>query len=77
MKHRHRTDEQDEVDDQCDIRDETGNFVVNSHANQRDCQPNQAGQNACLNRVQSKSRRYATLFLDAYRRLQRVLKHAR
>src|SRR6266576_1870233 len=75
MKHRECADEQDEVNEQRHICDKTGNLVVNSYADERDRQAEQAGENAGADRVQSESRRYAALFLDADRRLQRVLKH--
>src|SRR5439155_25612210 len=70
-------DEQNEVDDQSKICDETWNLVVGGHANEGDDQSDQAGENARANRIQSESRRNAALFLDAYRRLQRILKYAR
>ena len=46
MKHRERADEQDEVDDEREVRNKPGNFVVNCNADERDREPNQAGQNA-------------------------------
>ena len=77
MKHRERADEQDQIDDQRQICDKTGNFVVNGHADERDGQSNQAGEDAGPDRIESESRRDAPLFFDAHRRLQRVLKHTR
>ena len=77
MKHRECAHEQDEVNEQRHICDETGNLVVNSYADERDRQAQQAGENAGTDRVQSESRRDTALFLDADRRLQRVLKHTR
>src|SRR5437762_4780849 len=76
MKHRERADEQDEVNEQRYVCDKTGNLVVNSYADERDRQAQQAGENAGTDRVQSQSRRDTALFLNADRRLQRVLKHA-
>src|SRR2546423_14353480 len=77
MKHRERANEQDEVNEQRYVCDKTGNLVVNSYADERDRQAQQAGENAGADRVQSESRRDAALFLNAHRRLQRVLKHTR
>src|SRR4029453_19152281 len=65
----------DKINDQCEIRDESGNFVVNCHADERDDESKQASENAGANRIQPKRRRDAAFFLDAHRRLQRVLKH--
>ena len=76
MKHRQRADEQDEIYDQREICDETGNFVVDSHTDERDGESNQAGENARANGIQPESGRDAALFLDAHGCLQRVLKHA-
>ena len=77
MKHRQRAEQQDEVDDQSKICDETWDFVVDGYAHERDDQSDQASENTRANRIQPESRRDAALFLDAYGRLQRVLKDAR
>src|SRR5438552_12973653 len=77
MEHRQRAHQQNEVNNQSKIRDETWDFVVDGYAHQRDDQSDQAGENARANRIQSESGRNAALFLDAHRRLQGVLKDAR
>ena len=56
MKHCHRTYEQDEVNEQRQVGDQTGDFVVDGYADERDRQSNQAGEDARLNRVQPQRR---------------------
>ena len=76
MKHRQRADKQDDVYQECEIRDEAGNFVIDRHADERDHEANQAGENACANRIHPEGGRDAALLLDAHRCLQGVLEHA-
>ena len=52
------------------------NSIVKQHANQRDGQPDQTGENAGANRIRTKRWRDAAFFFDAYWRLQRILQHA-
>ena len=77
MKHRQRADKQNEIDDQGEICDETGNFVVDAHAHEGDDQADQTSENAGPNRICTQCGRDAALFLNAHRRLQWVLQDAR
>src|SRR6185437_15125440 len=59
-----------------EARDDAGEPVIKKHANERDRQAYQTGENAGLNRIEAQGGGDAPFFLDANRSLKRIFQNA-